>query len=54
MAHARIWLKADTGPDGPAWTDALISSALDVGLSTVARVRQTAVQDGLDAADGKK
>ena len=48
--HARILLKADAGPDGPAWTDAMISSALDVGLSTVARVRQTAVQDGLDAA----
>ena len=48
--HARILLKADEGPDGPAWTDTMISSALDVGLSTVARVRQTAVQDGLDAA----
>src|SRR5690349_16153736 len=48
--HARILLKADASPDGPAWTDAMISSALDVGMSTVARVRQTAVQDGLDAA----
>ena len=48
--HARILLKADEGPDGPAWTDAMISSALDVGMSTVARVRQTAVQNGLDAA----
>ncbi len=48
--HARILLKADTGPDGPGWTDAMIASALDVGLSTVARVRQTYVQAGLDAA----
>lgn len=48
--HARILLKADAGPDGPAWTDAMISSALDVGLSTVARVRQTAVQEGLEVA----
>ena len=48
--HARILLKADEGPDGPAWTDVMISSALDVGLSTVARVRQTAVQDGLEVA----
>jgi hypothetical protein len=48
--HARILLKADAGPDGPAWTDAMISSALDVGMSTVARVRQTAVQDGLETA----
>src|SRR4051812_34233739 len=48
--HARILLKADEGPDGPAWTDAMISSALAVGMSTVARVRQAAVQQGLDAA----
>jgi len=43
--HARILLKADEGPDGQP-TDAMISSALDVGMSTVARVRQTAVQEG--------
>jgi len=48
--HARILLKADEGLDGPAWTDAMISSALDVGMSTVARVRQAAVQQGLEAA----
>jgi hypothetical protein len=52
--HARILLKADEGPDGPAWTDAMISSALDVGMSTVARVRQAAVQEGLDAALQRK
>jgi hypothetical protein len=52
--HARILLKADEGPDGPAWTDAMISAALDVGMSTVARVRQTAVQEGLDAALQRK
>jgi hypothetical protein len=52
--HARILLKADEGPDGPAWTDAMISSALDVGMSTVARVRQTAVQEGLEAALQRK
>ncbi len=52
--HARILLKADQGPDGPAWTDAMISSALDVGLSTVARVRQAAVQNGVEAALHRK
>lgn len=52
--HARILLKADEGPDGPAWTDAMISSALDVGMSTVARVRQAAVQEGLEAALQRK
>src|SRR5690349_21145266 len=52
--HARSLLKADQGPDGPAWTDAMISSALDIGMSTVARVRQTAVQHGLSAALQRK
>ena len=52
--HARILLKADEGPDGPAWTDAMISQALDVSMSTVARVRQRAVQEGLDAALTRK
>ena len=52
--HARILLKADQGLDGPGWTDAMICSALDVGMSTVARVRQTAVQQGLDAALQRK
>jgi hypothetical protein len=52
--HARILLKADAGPDGPAWTDAMIHTALDVGKSTVARVRQTAVEQGLDAALARK
>jgi hypothetical protein len=36
--HARILLKADARPDGPAWTDAMIHTALDIGMSTVARV----------------
>jgi hypothetical protein len=52
--HARILLKADAGPDGPAWTDAMIHTALDVGMSTVARTRQTAVQQGIEAALQRK
>ena len=54
ITHARILLKADEGPDGPAWTDAMIHAALDVGMATVARVRQTAVQEGVDAALQRK
>lgn len=48
--HARILLKADAGADGPAWTDKMICRALDVGASTVARVRQTFVEAGLSPA----
>lgn len=52
--HARILLKADSGLDGPAWTDAMIASTFDVGLATVARVRQRYVQEGLTAALERK
>jgi transposase len=50
LLHARVLLKADAGPNGPAWTDAAISAALEVSTSTVERVRRRFVQDGLDVA----
>ena len=40
LTHARILLKADCGPDGPAWTDPMISTALDVSIPTIERVRR--------------
>lgn len=54
LTHARILLKADQTPDGPAWHDERIAQALDVGLSTIARVRQRFVEQGLDAALSRK
>jgi hypothetical protein len=54
LAHARILLKADRGEAGPGWTDAAIAGALEVGLSTVARVRQAYATAGLDAALAQK
>ena len=50
LTHARILLKADQGAHGPAWSDAAIVEALEVGLSTVARVRRRCATDGLEAA----
>jgi transposase len=50
LARARILLKSDSGPKGPAWTDAPIAQALDVGLSTVARVRRRFAEFGLETA----
>jgi hypothetical protein len=50
LAHARILLKADQGEAGPGWTDAAIAGAVEVGLATVARVRQAYATAGLDAA----
>lgn len=46
--RARILLKADL--DADAWSDPEIAEALDVGLSTIHRLRQRLVEDGLEAA----
>lgn len=50
LTHARILLKADQAQGGPAWTDEAIRDALDVGLSTIARVRTRLVEYNLDDA----
>jgi transposase len=48
----RAWtlLKADVGPEGCAWTDEQIQQTFGVGLVTIYRVRQSFVDDGLQAA----
>lgn len=50
LTHARILLKADQAEGGPAWTDDAIRDALDVGLSTIARVRERFVELSIDDA----
>jgi len=50
LAHARILLKADASPDGPAWTDERIAEAVEVNRTTVEQVRQRFVEQGLEAA----
>jgi len=50
LTHARILLKTDAAEGGPAWTDAAVCAALDVGLCTVMRVRARFVEEGLEAA----
>jgi transposase len=54
LLHARILLKADAAAGGPAWTDARIAEALEVHPSTVERIRERFVEQGLDAALGRK
>lgn len=46
--HAQMLLKADEGPNGPAWTDAEIAEAFDVKPLAVARLRQRLVDRGFD------
>jgi transposase len=48
--RAQIVLKADVGEGGPGWADTRIAEAFEIGLSTVHRLRQRLVEEGLDAA----
>ena len=48
--HAQMLLKADEGEHGPAWSDAAIGNALEVGIRTVERLRQCLVEEGLETA----
>ena len=50
LKHAHILLKADQADAGPAWPDTRIAEALDVGITTVERVRQRFVEEGLASA----
>ncbi len=49
LTRARILLKADEGPDGPAWSDTQIVAALDVSRPTIARVRRRFVTERIAA-----
>ena len=51
ILHARILLKADAGVAGSrGWDDEQIAEAVECGASTVYRVRQAFVEEGLPAA----
>jgi transposase len=50
LTRARILLKADSGVGGPAWNDEAIAEAVETSLSTVYRVRQAFVEEGLEEA----
>jgi len=48
LLRARMLLKADIGEGGPGWTDEEIAEAFEVGQSTVHRLRQRLVEEGLE------
>jgi transposase len=50
LRHAQILLKADQAESGPAWPDSRIAEALNVSITTVERVRQRFVEEGLASA----
>ena len=45
-----ILLKTDANAEGPAWTDAQITQALDVSVATIHRTRQAYVAQGVEVA----
>src|SRR4030095_8237792 len=54
LLHARILLKAESHTSSRRWTDTEIADALDTSASTVHRVRQACVEQGLEAALSRK
>jgi transposase len=50
ITRARVLLKAEASEYDPGHTDEQIRRALDVGLATIYRIRQTFVEEGLDRA----
>jgi transposase len=54
MTHARILLKADTAQAGGSWNDAEISAAVEVAVTTIERLRQKFVEEGLEACLTRK
>jgi len=54
ITHARILLKSDCCEGAPRWSYAAIKMALDVSEMTIAHVRKTFAEQGLDAALSRK
>lgn len=50
ITRARILLLADENRAERAWTDARIADALSISSRTVERIRQTCVEQGIEAA----
>jgi transposase len=50
LTHARILLKADQSPQGPAWVDKEVADAVEVSQPTVSRVRKQYFEEGMEAA----
>jgi len=48
--HAHILLKADQGPQGPAWKDEDIANAFDCTIKSVERLHKRLLEHGLEAA----
>jgi transposase len=50
LTRARMLLKADASEGGPDWSDREIAEAVETSLSSIHRVRQAFVEEGLAVA----
>jgi len=50
ITRARILLLSDENQEKPVWMDAQIAEALGISTRTVERIRQSCVEEGLEAA----
>lgn len=50
LTRARILLKADASEGGPDWSDGEIAEAVETSLSSIHRVRQAFVEEGVAVA----
>ena len=54
LLKARILLKADAGSMGAGWADERIAEALETNVGMVYRMRRRLVEEGFEAALGRK
>jgi transposase len=54
LKRAQVLLKADASEQGPRWSDEHTAAFLEIGISTVHRVRQRFAEEGLAAAIARK
>jgi transposase len=52
--HAHILLLADSGEEGPGWTDEAVAQACQVTVRTVENVRKRLVLEGFESALNRK
>ncbi|MCK5923414.1 MAG: helix-turn-helix domain-containing protein [Methylococcales bacterium] len=52
--HARVLLKVDEGPLGPAWSDVQTADAFEIHPNTVRTLRQRLVLQGMEVALNRK
>jgi transposase len=50
IQHAQVLLKIDSGKDGPNWSDKQLKEAFGVSPSTIWRIRQRFLKQGMDDA----